>query len=169
MKPRLVIPTLDFLPNQGGQQEYLFELAQCLSDEYDVVVLTPVGGPLPDKRRFSRVVLSSASPIHLRRGLRALRPDILLLGHAHPRLLLAGWLWGKYGTLTFGNDFLAAQRHWHTPLFNALLRRSRPLVAITQAMGARLQALGMPPPAIVMPGTNPARFAPAPAPPSTPT
>ncbi|GAB4581817.1 MAG: glycosyltransferase family 4 protein [Anaerolineales bacterium] len=166
---RLVIPTLDFFPNRGGQQEYLFELAQRLTAAYQVTILTPVGGPLPPASRFSRVVLPSASPIRLWQGIRALRPDILLLGHAHPRLLLAGWLWGKYGTFTFGNDFLAAQKHWHTPFFNRLLRRSRPLIAITRAMGARLQALGMSAPAIVRPGTNPARFFPSPSFPPSPT
>lgn len=167
--PPLVIPTLDFLPNRGGQQEYLFELAQRLSEAYQVTILTPVDGLLPDESRFSRVVLPSTNPIRLWQAVRALRPDILLLGHAHPRLLFAGWLWGQYGMFTFGNDFLAAQRRWHKPFFNALLRRSQPLVAITHAMGARLRNLGMPAPAIVLPGTNPARFAPAPVPPSTPT
>ena len=171
-KPRLVIPTLDFLPNRGGQQEYVFEIAQRL-ENWEITIVTPVSGPPvysppPAEGRFSRVVLPSTNPIHLWQGIRTLRPDLLLLGHAHPRLLLAGFLWGKYGTLTFGNDFLAAQRHWHTPFFNALLRRSCPLVAITHAMGARLQALGMPPPVIVLPGTNPARFTPADSPPQTP-
>jgi glycosyltransferase involved in cell wall biosynthesis len=168
-KQRLTILTLEFFPHHGGLQEYLLEIANGLEASLDVVVLTPVGGPLPQNRRFSRVVASSTNPYYLLKQIRESSPDILLLGHAHPRLLLAGSLWGRYATLTQGNDFLAAQKRWHRPLFNSLLGRSRPLITITQAMAARLTALGMPPPLVVLPGTDPTRFTPAGEPPADPT
>ncbi|HJS29264.1 MAG TPA: glycosyltransferase family 4 protein, partial [Anaerolineales bacterium] len=106
---------------------------------------------------------------YLWRQIRRLSPDVLLLGHARLRMFLAGQLWGSYATLTHGNDFLAAQRRWHRPLFNALMRRSRPLMTNSEAMGERLQALGMQPPVVVLPGANPDRLAPAGSPPLVPS
>jgi phosphatidylinositol alpha-1,6-mannosyltransferase len=167
-RTRLAILTLDFLPNRGGLQEYLFEIAQRMGESVEVVVLTTVGGDLPAGCLFQRVFVKSSDPFSLQQQIRRLSPDVLLLGHAHPRLFAAGWLWGRYATLTQGNDFLAAQRRWHRPLFNALLSRSRPLIAITEAMAARLRELGMPQPVVVLPGADPSRFAPVQAPPASP-
>ena len=112
-RPRLTILTQDFFPNRGGLQEYLFEVAQRLGESMDVSILTPVAGPLPPGPRFQRVVASSLNPIHLWRHLRHLSPDVLLLGHARLRMFLAGRLWGSYATVTYGNDFIAAQKRWH--------------------------------------------------------
>ena len=168
-RPRLTLLTQDFFPNRGGLQEYLFEVAQRLSETVDVTVLTPVRGALPPGSRFERVVASSLDPLYLWRQIRRHSPNVLLLGHARLRMFLAGQMWGSYATLTYGNDFLAAQRRWHRPLFNLLMSRSRPLMTNSNAMGERLQALGMQPPIVVLPGANPDRLAPAGAPPTEPT
>jgi phosphatidylinositol alpha-1,6-mannosyltransferase len=165
---RLTLLTQDFFPNRGGLQEYLFEVAQRLGETIEVSVLTPVDGPLPPGCRFRRVVASSLNPFHLWRHLRRLSPDVLLLGHARLKMFLAGQLWGGYATVTYGNDFIAAQKRWHRPLFNALMRRSSPLMVNSNAMGERLQALGMQHPVVVLPGANPDRLAPAESPPPDP-
>ncbi len=160
MKPKLAILTLDFIPNAGGQQELLYEISQRLTNTFEVFVVTPVNGELPRTVRFHRVLLKRTSPLLIYQHLAALRPQKVLVGHTHPRLLLAAALNGEFSALAHGNDFLAAQQRWHRWGFNWLLGRSRPLVAFSKAMAGRLVDLGMPEPAIILPGTDPTRFTP---------
>jgi phosphatidylinositol alpha-1,6-mannosyltransferase len=97
-------------------------------------------------------------------ALRQLQPDKVLLGHAHPQLLLAARLYakGRYATITYGNDYLAAQQRWHRSLFNWWLRKSNPLITITQANRQRLQVLGLPQAEVIYPGTDVSHFTPLP-------
>ncbi len=160
MKPKLALLTLDFFPNPGGQQELLFEISQRLTKAYEVFVVTPVGGDLPKKARFNRILLKQTSPLVIWQNINALQPNKILLGHTHPRLLFAAAFYGEFSTLAYGNDFLAAQKRWHRWGFNWLLRRSRPLITISKAIASRLVELGVPEPVIILPGTDPTRFTP---------
>ncbi len=159
-KRTLAVLTLDFLPNAGGMQQYIFEMAQRLTAVYTVILITPIKGPLPPETIFERIILQKATPWAIWQQLQKIKPDKILLGHAHPRLLLAAAMQGPYATITYGNDYLAAQRRWHRPLFNFLLKRSRPLITISQANAQRLQQLGLPAAHIIRPGTHPHRFRP---------
>ncbi|MBK8905559.1 MAG: glycosyltransferase family 4 protein [Anaerolineaceae bacterium] len=85
----------------------------------------------------------------------------MLVGHAHPKLLAGAWLWGNYSVLVYGNDFLAAQRRWHRPFFNYLLRQGKPIMAISRATAVALQKIINQTAAIIYPGTEPNRFSPA--------
>ena len=172
-RPRLVLLTLDFLPGVGGVQEYLYQIGQRLAETYDVTVVTPISDPLsgsgplpgsgllPEPARLQRVVVP-ATPLAFWQHLRHLRPAQVLVGHAHPRLLLAAAFYGRYSAIAYGNDFLAAQKRWHRLLFNRLLARAAPLITISQASSLRLQQLGLPKPLIVRPGVDPQRFTPFP-------
>jgi phosphatidylinositol alpha-1,6-mannosyltransferase len=166
----LAIPTLDFSPCVGGVQTYLFEIAQRLGTEHMVTVVTPGDEKTTGSTSFRRREPLNTNAIGFWRALHSLRPDRVLVGHAHPKLLLAAALapWKGYATLAYGNDYLAAQRRWHRPLFNWLLGNSRPLITITRANADRLQQLGLPEPVVVYPGTTPLRFTPAPIPPPYP-
>jgi phosphatidylinositol alpha-1,6-mannosyltransferase len=162
-RPRLALLTFDFPPQVGGVQQYLFEIAQRLEAHgYKVLVLTSSLGPLPDHTRFERILLPTTAPCSYVRQVRRLRPDRVVVGHAHPRLLLAAALaaWGRYGVISHGNDFLCAQDRWHRPVFNWLLRHSRPLIVNSQANACRLDNLGVAGPVVVHPGTEPSRFTP---------
>lgn len=160
MKPKLALLTLDFFPNAGGQQELLFEMSQRLTKAYEVFVITPISGDLPGTARFQRVLLKRRSPLEIYKQLNALRPQKVLLGHTHPRLLVAAATYGDFSTIAHGNDFLAAQKRWHRWGFNWLLSRSKPLITVSKAMASRLVDLGMSEPVIILPGTDPTRFAP---------
>ncbi|VAW33967.1 hypothetical protein MNBD_CHLOROFLEXI01-208 [hydrothermal vent metagenome] len=160
-KRTLALLTLDFLPNTGGMQQYIFEMAQRLTTVYHTILITPIKGTLPKETAFQRIIINKATPWAFWQQLRKIKPDKVLLGHAHPRLLLAAAMQGKYATITYGNDYLAAQLHWHRPLFNFLLKRSQPLITISQANAQRLQELQFPTPQIIRPGTDPQRFTPA--------
>jgi phosphatidylinositol alpha-1,6-mannosyltransferase len=160
-KRTLAILTLDFLPNTGGMQQYIFEMAQRLTAVYHTILITPTKGTLPKETAFQRIIINKATPWAFWQQLRKIKPDKVLLGHAHPRLLLAAAMQGNYATITYGNDYLAAQLHWHHPLFNFLLKRSQPLITISQANAQRLQELHFPTPKIIYPGTDPQRFTPA--------
>ncbi|MCP4421295.1 MAG: glycosyltransferase family 4 protein [Chloroflexi bacterium] len=160
-KRTLAILTLDFLPNMGGMQQYIFEMAQRLTAVYHVILITPTKGTLPKETTFQRIIIKKATPWAFWQQLQKIKPDKVLLGHAHPRLLLAAVMQGNYATITYGNDYLAAQLQWHRPLFNFLLKRSHPLITISQANARRLQELGFPPPHTIRPGTHPNRFTPA--------
>lgn len=166
---KIALLTLDFPPSVGGVQQYLFEIARRIGQIHDLTVVTPVGGPLP-KVPFRRLILPSSHPWAFARALLALRPDRVLVGHAHPRLLLPAALLapGQYTVVAYGNDFLAAQRRWHCPLFNWLLARARPLVTISQANAQRLRMLGLPSPMVILPGVDPVRFTPPLEPPPPP-
>jgi len=168
---KLVLLTLDFPPDIGGVQQYLFEIARRLGRTCDLTVITPVVGPLPPVH-FHRIVVPVTTPWALVRTLRTFKPDRVLVGHAHPRVLLPAALtaWGRYATITYGNDYLAAQHRWHRPLFNWLLGAACPLITTSQANASRLGSLGLPNPIVIPPGTDPDRFTPPPqSPPPPPT
>jgi len=158
----LAIITLDFVPDIGGVQQYLYEIANRLGNHHQISVITPIKGArvAPSVQLIAPSSTSSLSFLH---SLRQLSPDKVLVGHTHPRLLLAALLAtrGNYAALAYGNDFLAAQSRWHSPLFNALLSRARPLITISQSSAARLQQLQITKPLIVYPGTDPDRFTPS--------
>lgn len=161
MDKHLVIVTLDFKPDSGGVQEYLFQISQRLAKRYRVTVVTPVLGTLPPKTLFQRVHLNRLSPLTIWQLLKKIKPDKLLVGHSHPRLLAGAWLWGDYSVIAYGNDFLAAQKHWHRPFFNYLLRQAKPGIAISRATAVALQKITGQTSAVIYPGTDPLRFSPA--------
>jgi phosphatidylinositol alpha-1,6-mannosyltransferase len=167
---RIALLTLDFPPGVGGVQTYLYEIACRLAREHELIVITPVKVSPDVEEPFQRVILPSSAPWAFARSLRALRPDRVLVGHAHPRLLVPAALVarGRYVTIAHGNDYLAAQHRWHRPLFNALLARSRPLITTSYANAERLRHLGMSRLIIVHPGTDPTRFTPPSSPPPQP-
>ncbi len=165
---KVVLLTLDFPPDVGGVQRYLYEIARRLPRDYDLTVVTPVEGEDADVP-FRRLVLPPQRLDLWLKAVRGLRPQWVLVGHAHPRLLLVAALTApRYLVFTYGNDFLAAQSRWHRPLFNALLRRATYAVALSQAGAARLRDLGLSRIHIVYPGTDPERFTPPPQPPPPP-
>jgi phosphatidyl-myo-inositol dimannoside synthase len=159
---KVVVLTLDFPPSMGGVQRYLFEIVRRFDQRHEVTVLTATPGELPPDQSFQRRVLPAHRPFAWVSALRAERPDRVLVGHAHPRLLVPAALtaWGRYAVVTYGNDYLAAQRRRHRAGFNWLLRNAQPLITITQANVERLCRLRLPPPVVVYPGTDPAHFTP---------
>jgi phosphatidylinositol alpha-1,6-mannosyltransferase len=163
MKPKLALLTFDFAPQIGGVQTYLLEVCKRLSTAYEIVVITPAAGLLAEDLLLRRLIIPSPNITTLVKHLRQEQADIVLIGHAHPRMLLAAALAAKnrYAALAYGNDFLAAQSHWHKPLFNWLLGRAKPLITISQANVRRLRQLGIPEAVVVYPGTDPIRFTPA--------
>jgi phosphatidylinositol alpha-1,6-mannosyltransferase len=164
MKPKLALLTFDFAPQIGGVQTYLFELSKRLVNYYDLFVITPVAGSLPDDIFMQRLIIPSRGFRAFLSQLRLLQPDKILLGHAHPQLLLSALLFakGRYATMTYGNDFLAAQQRWHRFLFNWMLAQSNPLITITKANRQRLQLLGLPQAKVIYPGTDISNFTPLP-------
>lgn len=160
MDKHLVILTLDFKPDTGGVQEYLFQLAQKWGEQNRVTVVTPVLGALSGKTFFERVQLAQLSPLAIWRMLRNLAPTHVLVGHAHPKLLAGARLWGSYAVLVHGNDFLAAQNRWHRPFFNDLLKQGQPIVANSRATAVALQKIISRTATVIYPGTDPVRFSP---------
>ncbi len=161
MNTGLAILTLDFLPDNGGVQQYLFETAQRLSGRFDVTVITPIEGLLPKPVKFERVILHSTTPIEIYSVLNEVNPSHVLVGHAHPRLLAAAALFSSnYTCIAHGNDFLAAQHRWHRLFFNMLLRRSRNIITHSSAIGQRLITLRFPAPVVIHPGVDEERFSP---------
>ena len=159
MGKHLVILTLDFKPAAGGVQEYLFQVGQRIARHYPVTVISPPLGALPDVA-FEQIQLARLSPMAIWQTLRRLKPTQVLVGHAHPKLLLGAWLWGSYSLLVHGNDFLAAQKRWHRPFFNYLLRQGNPLIANSRATAVHLQKMTGQKAVVVYPGTDPDRFSP---------
>lgn len=157
----LAILTQEIFPEAGGVQTYLYEVARRLAARMRVTVLTTDGGTLPADTPFERVHLPKGTIPRFSDSLRAVRPDLVLVGHAHPRLLVAAALAGRYGAIAFGNDFLAAQHRWHRSIFNALLRRAAPLITISAASRARLDLIGIQNASVIFPGTDPSVFTPA--------
>jgi phosphatidylinositol alpha-1,6-mannosyltransferase len=160
---KIALLTLDFPPGVGGVQKYLYEIGRRLGQEHQLTFVTPVRGPLPEGLSFEKLYLPNDHLWSFMRVLRSLRPERILVGHAHPRLLIPAALTacGQYATITYGNDYLAAQHRWHRPLFNWLLDHSSPLITITRANAVRLHRLGIHCSAIIPPGTDPARFTPS--------
>lgn len=160
----LVLLTHSFPPQVGGVQTYLWEMMRRLAEEVQLTVITPVSGSLPMASSLQKIEVANGRATSFLPALRQLHPDRILMGHAHPQLFVAALLsnHGQYATFTYGNDYLAAQQRWHRPLFNGLLRRSRPLITITRANQQRLQSLGLPKAEIIYPGTDAAHFTPLP-------
>lgn len=180
-RPRVALLTLDFYPRVGGMQQYLFEISRRIGLNCDLTIVYPNGNPsLFGEEPFQLVSLEkdrrgpfSGSAVQsswrILRMLGVLRPNIVVVGHAHPRLLLPAALSRRpYIALAYGNDFEAAQQRWHAPFFNRLLAGAQSLVTISRANARRFQDLGLPSPEILHPGTNPERFAPVPSPPQGP-
>lgn len=159
---RIVTLTMDFPPEIGGVQTYLYEILNRLGEAHEIVVVTPVAGELPASSSISKIILKQSDIVSYWQIVRQLRPGRTLVGHAHPRLLLVARLSLRkdYAAVAYGNDFLAAQRHWHRRLFNHLLSKSDPLITISHVNANRLQHLGLPSARVVYPGTDPEQFAP---------
>ena len=166
---KIALLTLDFPPSVGGVQQYLFEIARRIGQIHDLTVVTPVAGPLP-KVPFRRLILPSSHPWAFARALLALRPDRVLVGHTHPRLLVPTALaaWGSYSVIAHGNDLTAAQKRWHRPLFNWLLRHAKPVITNSKNNAHRLKELGVREPVVAYPGVDPSRFTPPLSPPPSP-
>ena len=164
--PQVALLTLDFPPQIGGVQQYLFELSRRVGRHCNLTVVLPRANPSHYKEEPFRVVsVPSAAPWHFGRVLATLRPHLTVVGHTHPRLLLPSALLsrGRYIALAHGNDFEAAQRRWHSAIFNRFLMGARSLVTNSRANAQRLQELGLPAPEVILPGTDPHRFTPSPA------
>ena len=166
---RLALLTFDFPPTVGGVQQYLWEIARRLTREHEVVVVTPVPGP-PADGPFTRRMIPSTHPLAFLRALADIRPDWVIVGHVHPRMVIPAMMWapGRWAAIAYGNDVLALQRRWHRPIVHSLLRRARPLIAISQATARRMRQWGVPPAVIVRPGVDPDRFTPPSSPPPPP-
>lgn len=158
-KPRLAILTLSFPPQTGGVQAFLYETARRWTGSHEVIIVTPVAGR--EDEPFRRVVIPAGTIPHFYRALKQLKPGRVLVGHTHPQLLLPAWWNGHFSAIAYGNDYLAAQKQWHKPLFNWLLKQAKPLITITHANADRIERLGLPRPEIVYPGTDPTLFTPA--------
>ena len=165
---RLAILTLDFPPTRGGVQTYLAEIARRLASRCEVIVVTPVPA-LRHREPFQRIVVSPSLTAFLRTT-RSLKPDRVLVGHSHPRLLLPAAIVtrGRYALIVHGNDFLAAQKRWHKPFFNLLLRKASPLITNSHSNAARLKRIGVENPLVIHPGVDPKRFTPPSSPPPPP-
>ncbi len=167
---RIAIMTLEFPPVVGGISEYLGQLAYYMGKEHDVAVWAPPPYPsplgyVPEEVPYQRYTIPS-SLWGMIRAVRQWRPDRVIVGHTDLRLLLAARFVAqrRYMTVAYGNDFIGAQRLWYRGIINHLLANSRPLVAISRHTAQRLQALGIPNPVVIYPGTDPDRFHPSPTP-----
>jgi phosphatidylinositol alpha-1,6-mannosyltransferase len=160
---KIALITMDFPPSIGGVQIYLYEIARKLGKYHELTVATSVIAAPPTEEPFKRYPISSSRSLEFLAALRTLQPDRVIIGHAHPRLLLpaAVMAWRRYLTITHGNDFLAMQNHWHTPLSNWLLAASHPLITTSKFNAGRLRCLGFSAKEILPPGTDPGRFHPA--------
>ena len=165
---KIAVLTLDFPPQVGGVQTYLYEISRRLGETHKVGIVTPVKGQLPPAVPLQKITLSHGNAFRFWQALRATQPDRVLVGHAHPQLLLPAAVYTRnhHLTIAHGNDYLAAQQRWHRLLFNWLLSHSRQLVTHTQANAQHLKRLGLPDACVVYPGTDPTWFTPpiAPAP-----
>lgn len=166
----IALLTMDFPPSVGGVQQYLFELSRRIGRSCHLTIVVPNGNPIHiSEEPFHFESVPSATPFHLARALASLRPQLTIVGHAHPRMLLpAAILRRPYIAIAYGNDFEAAQVRWHAPIFNRLLASADSLVTISRANAQRLRELGMPTSEILYPGTDPERFMPPILPPAGP-
>ena len=180
-RPRVALLTLDFYPRVGGMQQYLFEVSRRIGLNCDLTIVYPNGNPslfseepfhLLDLAQYRSGLFTSAPILQswvVARTAAALRPRVIIVGHAHPRLLLPALLsGGRCLVLAHGNDFEAAQSRWHSAIFNRLMARAHVLVTNSHANQQRLRKIGLEADQVVHPGTNPERFAPAPSPPQGP-
>ena len=160
---KIAVLTLSFPPQVGGVQTYLYEIMRRLAEAHQVTIVTPVRGELSPQHSLHKVDVPKGNVFDFGRALRAIRPDRVVVGHAHPQLLLPAALYTRnhHLTIAHGNDYLAAQRRWHRSLFNWLLGHSHPLVTHTRANAQRLNELGFAGARVIYPGTDPIRFTPA--------
>ncbi|HFQ92632.1 MAG TPA: glycosyltransferase family 1 protein [Anaerolineae bacterium] len=158
---KIALLTLSFPPQIGGVQAYLYETGRRIGEQHQVFVLTPVAGKIETTAVHKIILANGTAPAFLQ-SLHQIKPDIIIVGHAHPQLLLAAALYPHtaYACITYGNDFLAAQTHWHRPIFNRLLKRANPLITISQGTAYYLQEIGITNAITIPPGTDPARFTP---------
>lgn len=159
---RIALLTMSYPPQTGGVQTYLAEIFRRIALQHTVTVITPVKADNPRSKSLSFLNPTPANLLGYFRAIQSVRPDRVVVGHAHPQLLLPAALNRNqdYLALTYGNDYLAAQRRWHGPLFNRLLSRARPLVTITCSNARRLEEFGAGKAQVIYPGTDPARFFP---------
>ena len=168
---RVALLTMDFPPSTGGVQRYLLELSRRVGRHYRLTVAVPQGdATLFQEEPFSLVSLPSSMPWHFAKVLATFRPQITVVGHAHPRMLLPAAILsrGRLVVLTHYSDFEVAQLRWHAPFFNHLLACARPLVTVSRNSAMRLKDFGLPTPEIVNPGVDPYSFAPSETPFSDP-
>ncbi len=155
--------TLNFPPEIGGVQTYLYETMQRIALQNNVTIITPAKGSLPKTSSFTKVEISKGKAHLFWQSLRHHKPHKILLGHAHPQLLLPAMLYSKnnYATIVHGNDYLAAQHRWHRPIFNWLLAHSQHVIVNSQANATRLTQLGIHNPIVIYPGADIQRYHPA--------
>ena len=158
----IALLTLSFPPQTGGVQTYLSQICRRMARQHEISVVTPVpyDSAVPDN--FRRISPRPTNLIGFSRALRQLGPDRIVVGHAHPQLLLPAALHRRapYMAIAYGNDYLAAQVRWHRHFFNRLLSRAHPLVTITKDNAQRLSRIGAGEAQIVYPGANPTHFRP---------
>lgn len=159
---RIALLTLSFPPQTGGVQTYLAQIFQRLGQKHEVVVVTPVGSGASEVENIRRMRLPGGRALAYWRALRQLGPDRIVVGHAHPQILLPAALYRRapYLAVAYGNDYLAAQARWHRPLFNRLLARARPLVTIAHSNARTLEQFGAGSAVVVYPGADPDHFTP---------
>ncbi|RME13962.1 MAG: glycosyltransferase family 1 protein [Ardenticatenia bacterium] len=160
-KPHVAILTFDFPPSTGGVQTWLGEMAARWSSHMCLTVITPVAANTSHEP-WERFVVPNTHPWTFWRALQAVQPEYLVIGHAHPRLLLAAWLARRPFTLIIhGADFLAARGRWHFPLFVALINKAQRIIANSHALATRYRQHGVHAPLrVVHLGTDPNRFHP---------
>ncbi len=168
IKQIIALLTFDFYPDIGGVQTYLFEIFRRLTDRYEIYLLTPKSQEKCESIFPFRRIIANKNPFHIYRNLKSINPEYVIVGHAHPQLLLPAALHGPYSLFAYGNDFLAAQSRWHRPLFNFLVRRAAPLITISKASDHMLRLRNLASDRIIYPGTDPAFFTPPNEPASQP-
>lgn len=158
----IALLTLSYPPQTGGVQTYLAEVAQRLGRRHQVTVVTPIRSDGNKRAGILHKYPAPANALGYLRALQQVHPDRILVGHVHPQLLLPAFLYrnSRYLALAHGNDYLAAQKRWHGPLFNRLLARAEPLVTVTEMNAQRLELLGAGRARVIYPGTDPSRFTP---------
>lgn len=160
--PHVAILTMDFPPAVGGVQQYLYEIGRRIGLCCQVTVVVPGARPNDfQPEAFRMIAVPSSMPWHFLRVLAQKKPDVVVVGHVHPRLLVSAIVARRrYLVIAHGNDFESAQHSWHAPLTNRLLAHACPLITNSQANAQRLQALDLPHPVVIRPGTDPDRFQP---------
>ena len=163
-RARVALLTMDFPPDIGGVQRYLFEISRKVGNHYDLTVVVPNrDGFLFQNEPFTIVSLSSSMPWNYARALATIRPHLTVVGHAHPRMLLPAAILskGRFVGLAHGSDYEVAQLRWHAPIFNRLLASARTLIVGSRSISLRLQAMGLAESEVVYPGTDPHVFFPS--------
>lgn len=166
---RIALLTMSFPPQTGGVQTYLSQIFRRVAQQHSVTIITHIKADNAASDDLRRLCPAPSNLFGYFKSLRQVQPERVVVGHAHPQLLAPAALYrgGSYLALAYGNDYLAAQKRWHRPLFNRLLINARPLITITQSNAQRLEELGAGKALVIYPGTDPARFSPLDSPKST--